>query len=176
VTERITFIVFQERIMRRFVLAAFALTVLVGCQPATTELTVEQKAEIAAEVSLRLNSFWDALKDADFDRIAVFIHQSPDLLMAADGAAFYGFATLESVYRPVVGSWASQELTVSNTNTVVLSPDVVYTMRVGTDAVTDTSGATGPTRPLIDTLVWGRHEGEWKIMFFHESHGAPTDH
>jgi hypothetical protein len=36
--------------MSRFILTAFAVTALAACHPANTEMTEEQKAEIAAEV------------------------------------------------------------------------------------------------------------------------------
>jgi hypothetical protein len=37
--------------MRGLALASLSLTAMVACQPATPELTEEQKAEIAAEVN-----------------------------------------------------------------------------------------------------------------------------
>jgi phenylpyruvate tautomerase PptA (4-oxalocrotonate tautomerase family) len=44
--------------MRRILLAALAVSVFVACQPATTELTEEQKAEIAAEIRQVVAEFW----------------------------------------------------------------------------------------------------------------------
>ena len=52
--------------MRRFVLAAFTMTVLAACQPATTELTEEQKAEIAAEIRQTARAFWSSIEETDF--------------------------------------------------------------------------------------------------------------
>ncbi len=54
--------------MHRFVLAGSTLTVLAACQPATTDLTEEQKVEIAAEVDSVANDLWAAWAAADFDR------------------------------------------------------------------------------------------------------------
>ena len=71
--------------MRRFVFAAFALTVLAACQPADTELTEVQTAEIAAEVNLRMDQLWDVLRQPDWDRMAEFFDQSPDMVMGSDG-------------------------------------------------------------------------------------------
>ena len=61
-----------------FVFAAFALTVLAACQPATTELTDQQKAEIAAEVELRHDQYWDAWRVVDRDRGMSFFRNSPE--------------------------------------------------------------------------------------------------
>ena len=164
--------------MRRFVLAAFALTVLAACQPATTELTEEQKAEIAAEVNLRLDTFWDVLRNPDYDQILEFFHESPDNISARRGTATYGFvvgSAMDSISRATVDTWESQELTISETNTVVLSHDAVYTLRVGTDAITLTSGETGPTRPWAASYIWVRRNGEWRILLSHSSHGDPVN-
>ncbi len=159
--------------MRRLVIAAFTMTVLAACQPATTELTVQRRGEIAAEVTMRLDGLWDALRLADYDQILDYMHQSPDFLMSSNGTFMSGFATLDSVFGPLIENWESQVLTVSETRTVVLSADVVYTMRVGTDAVTLKSGETGRTRPWVVTYVWERRDGVWRVLLSHQSH--PTD-
>jgi hypothetical protein len=115
------------------------------------------------------DELWDALRNPDWDRIGEFFHQSPDLVSAMGGTVTYGFATTDSMARPIVDNWESQVLTVSESHTVVLSPDVVYTMRHGTDAVTLKSGETTATRPVIDTYVWVLRDGEWKILFGHSA-------
>ena len=161
--------------MRRFVLAAFALTVLAACQPATTELTEEQKAEIAAEVALRLDQLWDELRQPDYDRLNTFFHQEPDVLGLSNGTFIEGSAAMDRLYRPVIAQWADQVLTVSATRTLVLSPDIVYTLRVGTDSITMRSGEATPTRPWAFSAVWMRSNGEWKVHSSHGSHPSPLD-
>ena len=49
--------------MRRFIFAALAVSVFAACQPATTELTVVQEAEIAAEVMMVANELMSAWDD-----------------------------------------------------------------------------------------------------------------
>ena len=53
--------------MRRFMLAAFAMTVLAACRPTTTELTEKQEAAIADTVRAVNAEFWSAMEAADFD-------------------------------------------------------------------------------------------------------------
>jgi hypothetical protein len=115
--------------MRRFVLATFALTVLAACQTATTELTEVQRGEIAAEVTMRLDQLWDELKQPDFDRLVTFFHSEPGSFSVSNGRFTEWSPGLDSINRATIEQWEDQVLTISETRTVVLSPDVVYTMR-----------------------------------------------
>ena len=54
--------------MRRLAVAALSLAFLAACQPATIELTEEQRAEIAAEVEALHAASWDAWRAADLDQ------------------------------------------------------------------------------------------------------------
>jgi hypothetical protein len=161
--------------MRRFVLAAFTLTLLAACQPAITELTEEQKAEIAAEVNLKLDALWDELRQPDFDRLLTFFHNTPGTFSVNNGDFYEWSPALDSITRAALAEWEDQVLTVSETRTVVLSPDLVYTMRVGTDSVTLKSGAATPTRPWAWTNLWVRRDGEWKVLYDHQSHPSPLN-
>jgi hypothetical protein len=160
--------------MSRFVFAAFGLVVLAACEPAITELTDDERAEIAAEVESRLDQLWDALRNPNADLILSFFCESPDLLEVHDGGFISGYATFDSLAGPVIGEWENQVITVSETRSVVLSRDVVHTMRVGTDSMTYKTGEAVPTRPWAVTYVWVRSDGEWKILLGHGSHPSPT--
>jgi hypothetical protein len=156
--------------MLRLILAVFTLTVLAACQPATTELTEEQKAEIAAEVTGRLDALWEELKQPDVDQLLTFTSQALGSFSVSDGVFTEWSPASDSMMRAALAEWEDQVLTVSETRTVVLSPDVVYTMRVGTDSVTLKSGEASPTRPWAWTSIWVRRDGEWRIMYGHDSH------
>ena len=162
--------------MRRIVLAAFALTVLAACQPVTTELTEEQKAEITAEVNLEMDQLWDDLVQPDWDRLAEYFHQSPDFVMGSDGMAIFGYEAVENAFQPLVDTWERQILTVSDTKTLVLATDMAYSMRVGTDAMVLKSGETTPTQLWAMSFVWVRRDGEWRTLAGHQSHSElPQD-
>ena len=160
--------------MHRAVFTAFALTVITACSFADSEMTDYQKAEIAAEVELRLDQLWDVLRNPDADLLLSFFHESEELISVHDGAAVLGYATFEQG-RPIVDEWENQVVTVSETRTVVLSRDIAYTLRVGTDSLTFRSGDAVPTRPWAVTYVWIRSDGEWKILLGHGSHPSPLN-
>ncbi len=157
--------------MRRFVFAAFALIVLVACQPATTELTEEQKAEIAAEVDLIHGQMWDAWRDADYDR-GVSYFDTDGLQFAFEGAV-YDYSGFDAMWRPAFASVASQTFTIAETQTTVLSPDVVCIMNAGTYTVTGDDGVTTPEESFAFTGIWENREGEWKLILIHESVPTP---
>lgn len=160
--------------MRRFVLAAFALTVLAACQAADTELTDYQKAEIEAEVNLELEALWDPFRQADFDRGITYWEDSPEQLFAtSEGGILKGFAAIDAAFRPMFTTIASQEINVDETHFKVITRDVVYAMHRGTFSATDTSGVTEPTRPFAYSFLWARTDAGWKVSSAHMSTGDP---
>ena len=162
--------------MRRFVLAAFALTVFAACQPATTEISEEQKVEIAAELSTVLDTFWDVWRSADYDRGLTYWEDSPELVFAGtEGGIMMGFATFDRAFRPGFTTVASQGIDCDETHVKVITRDAAYAMQRGTYFATDTSGVTGPTRPFAYTYLWIRTDAGWKITAAHMSEGDPVD-
>jgi len=155
--------------MRRIVLAAFALTVLAACQSATTELTEQQKAEIAAEVELLHGQFWDAWRAADIDRGWTFYPDIPEVSYATDGELFVGLSAIEDNDRSNFAHIASQTITITESHTTVVARNVVCINELAKWTVTDTSGATTPERVFAGTYVWVLRDGEWKVQFSHES-------
>ena len=160
--------------MRRFVLAALALTSIAACQPGA-ELTDHQKAEIAAEVNLVLDQFWDIWRQVDYDQGIAYWEESPEMTFAGtNGETVIGFETLERLYQPFFATLSSQEFNFDETHIKVLSRDAVHTMQRGTYAQTDTAGVTGPALPLAYSIVWIRTEAGWKVTAAHMSQGEPA--
>ena len=159
--------------MRRLVFAVLSLTFLAACQPATTGLTEEQKAEIAAEVNAVVAATWDEWREYDLDGGMAGFLDSPDLMFALDGALLPGFDTIRGTFAAMNEGVASMEVTIDESHTVVLAPDVVSVTQSGRFAPTDTDGVTAPEMSFALTLVYVRHNGEWKILLGHESFPAP---
>ncbi|MFC1639976.1 lipoprotein [Gemmatimonadota bacterium] len=157
--------------MRRFVLAALALTVLAACQPATVELTEEQKAEIAAEVSA-LQAEWDTVYVAHlYDRARSIWTNSPETGWAASGNARWGadMAGTGDRFRAFWNTIDSAEFTRNETRTFVLAPNVAYVMQRLAVILTDTAGVVYPEGTGAYTYVWTKQDGEWRIQFGHSS-------
>lgn len=158
--------------MRRFVFAAFAMTVLAACQPATTELTEEQKAEITAEVELLHGQFWDAWAETDFERGMSYYLNSPEFTFTFQGQMISGYSAFWDFFESAFTNVASQTLSVDESKTTVLAADVVSVTVQGTYAPTDTAGVTAPESTLAFTTVWVKRDGEWKVHV--ASNSEPT--
>jgi hypothetical protein len=159
----------MEVVMRRFVSALVAVIVFSACQPANTEMTDNQKGEIAAEVELLHGQMWDAWRAADVDRGMSYFYNSPTLTVAAEGQLTTGFDTLHDIVHPSHANTASQTITFSESQTTVLAQDIVYIMEQSMSAATDTLGVTGLESAFANTFIWVRQDGEWKIHFAHQS-------
>ena len=158
--------------MRRFVFAAFVLTVLVACQPAAMELTEELKGEIAAEVSA-LQAEYDTVYVAHrFDRADSLWTESSETGWAASGNVIWDaeeVAALGARARAFWGAIASIEYRGKETQTFVIAPNVVYVMQRFAAIATDTAGVVFPEATMAYTYVWTKQDGEWRIQFGHSS-------
>jgi hypothetical protein len=156
--------------MRRLALAAVSLAFLAACQPATTELTEEQKAEIAAEVDSIMNEWWAAYStDFDYDRGMSFFSDEPETAWANDGEVYYTLSVIDETFRPFFADLQRQDVTPIDSRTIVLTSDVVYTIRHNTVVVVDTAGNAGPEIRFAETIVWVKRNGEWKVLLGHGS-------
>jgi len=155
--------------MRRFVFAAFALTVLAACQPTTRELTEEQKAEIAAEVNALQPDYLSVWSNADFAGGMDYWVQSPDVAYANQGVVTFGYANMVSTFGPLLERVASQEFEITDRRTVVLAPDVVCVITQGTTTITDTDGVVTTGPPGVSFTTWVHRGGEWKVYLLNET-------
>jgi hypothetical protein len=135
-----------------------------------TELTEEQKAEIAAEVDMVMNDwigFWAG--DLDFDRGMSFITDEPGTGWADNGQTFVTKAVVVATFDPFFASMESQTATVIESQTIVLALDVVHTTRVYDVVRVVTSGNEQTEFRHVETIVWVKRNGVWKILTGHGS-------
>ena len=160
--------------MRRFVFAASALTILGACQPATTQLTEEQKAAITDTVNVLMAEYWDAERAADYDRARGYIHDSPEMIHACPkGRLFHPFEMFDSRSRQVWVAMDRQAISIAESRITALAPHLVSVIRRGTYTVTDTSGVTLPEAAFAFTALWARQDSEWRMLQMHRSGPQP---
>jgi uncharacterized protein (TIGR02246 family) len=152
--------------MRRFILAAFALTLLAACQPATTELTEEQRAAITDTIQQVHTELGEALNARDLDSWLSGL--SDDIRWAIP----YGYGSHSQIENAVrSGLDAATDTTEwgmdwEETFVRVLGPDVAVLW--GTYAARGTDGERVHT-----TLVYARVDGEWKVVHGHSTDAVP---
>jgi hypothetical protein len=166
----------MEVAMRRLVLPVFALTVLAAWQPGAPKQTEEQKAEIAATVDSLTNEWWSAWAVFDVDRGASFIYDGPGMTWASDGyRTLYSVAEAKEVWVASLAGLQRQDLEVTNSRTVVLAEDIVWTLREFNYVVVDTSGTSVAEGQFKETAVWVKRNGEWKVMLGNDNDATPTE-
>ncbi|NIM49961.1 MAG: DUF3225 domain-containing protein [Gemmatimonadales bacterium] len=152
--------------MRRMILPLMLL-VAAACQPATTELTEEQRAAIADTVRQLADTFFEDFRALDFDR--AMAPWASELVWAENGVLGANRDSLDTVWR---GMFASiQEVTSGDWGEVhvkVLGPDAAVFSATFDWAGVDTSGAQIGTAGVW-TTVWLRTDEGWKIVHGHES-------
>jgi len=154
--------------MRRMILPLMLL-VVGASQPVTAQLTDAEKAAIKDEVSALQAEFWNAWREADFDRAVSYYWDSPDLTIAVDGTIEHGYAEIVAKAQPGYAYLASMDIAITSSETMVLAPDVVCTMVSGTATATLKDGDTVPMPDFAFTAIWMHGGGEWKIHVMHES-------
>jgi len=159
--------------MRRFIIAAFALTFLAACQPATTELTEEQKAEIAAEVNAIHSEMWDAWREADVPKAMSNYLDSPEFTLALQGQLISGFGAFDEMVGSIFSNVESQTITVDETQTAVFAANTVCVVEHVTYTMTDTDGITSPEYTAVLTSLWIKNDSEWRIHHYHNSSPTP---
>ena len=147
--------------------------VAAACQPATMEMTEEQKAAIADTVNAVHAQARDAWRVPDLDLAMTYFHDSPDIRLALEGQVMHGPTTVLATVGPLFEGVASQDMTITATETVVLAPDVVCIIDQGTFAMLDSAGAVVLESPYAYTVIYVRRGGEWKALIGHESLPTP---
>jgi ketosteroid isomerase-like protein len=155
--------------MRRFVFAALAVIVFSACQSANTELTVNQKGEIAAEVELLHGQFLDAWREADVERGMSYYLNSPDITWVSQEGTIVGFEAMHDAAQSMFTNVESQSITITELRTTVLATDVVYQVVRDRGSQTNREGVIGPEGNNIFTYIWVQRNGEWKIQSGHST-------
>ena len=114
-----------------------------------------------------------AWADADFDRAMSYIENSQDMIFAFEGGLMHGWDTMYNAWAPLFEGVARQDMTFTETYTVVLARDAVCIMAQGTNAYVDEAGEVGPEYPLALMMVYVLRDGEWKVALGHESVPTP---
>jgi uncharacterized protein (TIGR02246 family) len=131
---------------------------------------MEQRAQIAAEVDSVTNEWWTVWSTAqDFDRFMSFFVDDTEPIWISDGQHLMSRSEIDAAFRPVMGNLARQDNTPIEFRTIVISPEVVYTIRINQVEQIDTTRTRLPEVRWAETIVWVNREGVWKVLLGHGS-------
>jgi len=152
--------------MRRLTLAALSLAFLVtACQPATTELTEEQKAAVEEEVRQLQADLGDAWRTLDFDQFRPFF--ADDLRWAISPRPFLTMEDIEPGLRAYVSGISETTLEDEDSFVRVLGPDAAVVGWTSHETVVDVDGVSSSVG-TTGTFVWARVDGVWKVVHGHQ--------
>jgi ketosteroid isomerase-like protein len=151
------------------VIAAIA-TCAVACQPASTELTEGQRAAIKDTIEQVMSEIADAARALDADRIRAVYAESP--VSVINGVIIEDFDARFELTRQFLRSLRSLEGSFRNVHLEVLASDAVVVTRNDDLSWIDTTGTAGELHTAW-TGVFRRIDGEWRVIFSHESWPAP---
>jgi uncharacterized protein (TIGR02246 family) len=130
--------------------------------------------QVAQEVEAALDEWWAVWSAAeDFDRFMTFFADDPDVHWIGDAVPHFGPDAIDATFRPVMENMQRQENTPVEWRTVVVAPDIAYTVRINDVAQTDIAGNPGVEGRYAETILWVKRNGQWKVLTGHGS--APND-
>ncbi len=174
--------------MRRSIAAVLALGVMAACQ-SSNELTEEQIAAITDSIDGLQALVWEAVERVDVNAYLALWHDAQETTAVIDGMNLASVSTYEMFLnasgifnRPATPEtalllfWPSarnHEVTIGDSRTTVLSPNVAHVVQSGRFVWTDTAGTVWPPRSFVQSTVWVNRGDAWKILFNHYSVPAP---
>jgi len=146
--------------MRRITLAAVSLAFLAtACQPATTELTDEQKADIAAAVEQAATESFNVWLQEDVEgTLETFSFQ-----MGAPWANWESRDEARSFYENSFELFDYEQISTSGWDVHVLAPNVAGATATYEFTRADSAG-TVVNRGGRFTTVWVLEDGSWKMI------------
>ncbi len=152
-----------ENVMRRIAVAAFALTVMAACQPATTEMTEAGKTEIEEQIRIAYADFDEAYQTDDFDRWRS--HLTDDVRWGG-GGSFVGTEQLVRFARAHMSRETEFSGETDDIHVRVLGPNAVLLTAAFHGTTVEVSGESNSERTAM-TTIWIKVDGVWKIVHGH---------
>ncbi len=156
--------------LRPSIIMAAIAACAVACQPASTELTDGQRAAIKDTVEQLMAELADAGRARDFDRIRAAYSENP--VSVTNGVIIEDFDARFELTRGFFESLRTLDGSSRNVHLEVLAPDAVVVTQNDDIFWADTTGTEGEVHTAW-TGVFRRIDGEWKIIYSHESWPLP---
>jgi len=157
--------------MRRMILPLM-LFVSVACQPATMELTEEQKAGIADTVRQLSMDYLASVSTLDADSVFSFNVDSDEYAWSMDAVLSLDFEADKAAAAEKYAAASSAHVALDTVRIAVLGPDAAVLSAAGAVVVTDSAGQT-VEMGLALTFVAARRGGRWVLLQGHASHAPP---
>ncbi|MDP4223800.1 MAG: nuclear transport factor 2 family protein [Bacteroidota bacterium] len=166
----------MKKLISLFAAAILLVTINYG-----QNLTDAQKASIVSEVQAASKKFWidnnrsyngESLKES-----MAYIDENNDRLWQTGPATISLNTTLvksradwENIWGQIIDSRSSTNITIPEDYFAVISDACVLEVNKGEFTITEKGGNTIGPMTMVNTILWIKRDGKWKILHCHESY------
>lgn len=142
--------------------------VLAACSEPAEEFDPQDPA-IIAQIDSIVQSAMAGARAADADRVLAMAEGEQDLTFITGDMMLSGLETIRAAFEDTYEVVQSQNQTVLEKEIRLLSPNVAIVTAVSEGTYTDIAGWTSEPVGMGHTLVFVRHDGEWRLSHAHQS-------
>jgi hypothetical protein len=166
--------------MNKIVFLCLGLTILLsGCQT-RSKLSDSDKESIVKAVKERSEKFWSFTQPYDtstFRKIIVVWDENSDKAWQSEPVAVVFNTELIKtssewlkMWKKMIDTRISTNPKVSESHFNVLAEDKVLEVNAGDYTVTGKDNVVYGPYKMVNTILWVKTNGDWKMQFFHESY------
>lgn len=147
----------------------FILVFVTGCQQNTDEFTADEMSTVKSEVDAAADAWWTAWAAVNLEDGMSYVSNQEHAIWIGDDETLAGFTAMRDAWKPWAESLQSQEIEFTDLHTIPLSETLAYTIREYEVVATQADSTVSPQMNGVETLVWQKENGAWKVLFGHES-------
>ena len=154
------------------------LITLLGCRT-DSKLTDSEKEAIVQSVKKASQQFWSMTQPYDtgtFRKISKLWDENSDQAWQTDPVAVVFNTGITKTSSEWLNNWETMvENRIATTPTIleshfsVLSKDKVLEVNTGDFTITRKDSTISGPFTMVNTIIWAKVNGDWKMQFFHES-------
>jgi len=124
---------------------------------------------ITAAIDSIMNDVMEGSAQADADRVLAMAEGEGEFTFVTGDVMLTGLEVIRTSFERTYTGIASQQQTVDEMRTRILSPDVALVIAVGEGTYMDNAGWTSEPVGLGITIVFVRENGQWRARHAHQS-------
>ncbi len=137
-------------------------------------MTEAEKEAIISHIDSLTDQWWEAWKKFDWKEGVSFVHDLPETTWVGGGpSTLNSLSEIRDTWPKVVEGLGKQEMNFTNAKTIVLAPDIVWTLREADFSVFDKKDVVVAEGQFQETAVWVKRAGEWKLLIGHDDDCTP---
>ena len=172
----------MNRNLSLFMTIILALTLFTACRNSDhsmkkaedKELTTDEKEVIKKAISKQIDVVIQGAKELNVDKAASVYSDDVEFKIVNPDATVSDFANMKKVQAESFKGLKSLNFMTIEQDFTFLSKDLVICTWTGKNEFELTNGEKMKIEPYIGSMLFKNNNGVWKIIYAHETTGAPT--